>query len=558
MSTVAVMAACGGGGGSSPPPPPPGPNCPSPKASPASTKFSPATLDDVAVFVASSPQKTSATVRSLAGAAAITISGVARYDSVPALPSGALNYAQITQRPIRGATVQLLDAAGNVLATTVSDAQGNYSFNANSGENVRVRVRAELKDTDLANGAWDMTVRDNTASDALYVLDGALSIPTANETRDLLAVSGWNGSGYTTGQRRAAPFAVLDVAYQGLQKVLSAKPDAVLPALQLFWSPNNVTADGDLASGQIGTSFYFFTNGQHKLYLLGQENNDTDEYDAHVVAHEFGHYLQKAVSSDDSLGGPHGGGDRLDMRVAFSEGWGNGWSGVALNNPRYTDSQGQQQGGGFFIDVSNANPAPKGWYSESSVQYLIWSLNADAGIGFTPIYNALAGLRSSKPFTSIYSFAAAAKAAGANAATVNSLWQTQQIFGTDAYGSGETNFGNVSVANPVYHTHSGTTQQYCISGSAGEFNKLGNSAFVRFTTTAGNHTLTLAPVNSTCTTDPDFYLVTSTGSRLEGTGTTTDNETRTFSLPAGEHVISLMDYNMTAGTAQRCFNFTVN
>lgn len=522
MSTVAMVAACGGGGGgssSTPPPPPPG--------------------------------------------SAITISGTARYDSVPAQSSGAgLNYDAITQKPIRGATVQLLDSAGNALATTVTDAQGAYSFDTTSNQALRVRVRAELKDTDPANGMWDMTVRDNTSTpgDALYVLDSAQFTPTASETHNLLAGSGWGGSSYT-GTRAAAPFAVLDVAYQGLQKVLSAAPNVSLPALQLFWSKNNVPSTGDRSQGQIGTSSYVFANNTHRLYLLGTEDVDTDEYDSHVVEHEFGHYLQRALSEDDNIGGSHGRNDRLDMRVAFSEGWGNGWSGIALNDPRYTDSIGsQQQTTGVLMNVNDAPSSNQGWYSEATAQYLVWSLNADASIGFTPIYNALTALRGKKPFTSLYSFGVAMKNSGASSATVDSLWQGQSIFGTDEYGSGETNFSTITVANPVYQTHTaaaGVAQQYCISSTAGTYNKLGNSVFVRFNTTAGNHTLTLVPASATGT-DPDFYVVTSAGTRLQGRSTTTDSESQTFSFPEGEHVAALADFQLTISGVTRCFNFTVN
>ena len=76
--------------------------------------------------------------------------------------------------------------------------------------------------------------------------------------------------------------------------------------------------------------------------MLGKENVDTDEYDASVIAHEWGHYYQSAFSRDDSPGGAHSGGDRLDRRVAFSEGWGNAWSGIALARSNYTDSSGDR------------------------------------------------------------------------------------------------------------------------------------------------------------------------------------------------------------------------
>ena len=56
---------------------------------------------------------------------------------------------------------------------------------------------------------------------------------------DVHAASGWGGSSYT-GTRSAAPFAILDVIYDGVQLVMSAAPSAVFPPLVVYWSPSNV------------------------------------------------------------------------------------------------------------------------------------------------------------------------------------------------------------------------------------------------------------------------------------------------------------------------------
>ena len=45
------------------------------------------------------------------------------------------------------------------------------------------------------------------------------------------------------------------------------------------------------------------------------------------------------------------GGERLDMRVAFSEGWGNAWSGMALATQFYTDSAGTGQQSGSRVHL---------------------------------------------------------------------------------------------------------------------------------------------------------------------------------------------------------------
>jgi hypothetical protein len=113
---------------------------------------------------------------------------------------------------------------------------------------------------------------------------------------------------------------------------------AEFPELSVYWSPTNIGAgngesDAEIALGQIRHQpLPGARQGQgtgYQLYLLGKPDNDTDENDSHVIAHEFGHYLQAAFSRDDSAGGTHEDGDVLDIRVAFSEGWGNGWGPAA-------------------------------------------------------------------------------------------------------------------------------------------------------------------------------------------------------------------------------------
>lgn len=523
MSLVAALAACGGGGGgggdnNAPPPPPPS-----------------------------------------SGPYAIT--GVATYVSVPSSSSGSLNYAASTDKPIRGATVQLLSGSGSVIATTITDTAGAYSVSLPTSQAVTVRVRAEIKRTGTATGDRDIQVIDNTSGNALYVLDSAAFTPTADTTKNVRAASGWGGSSYTA-TRAAAPFSILDTIYSAQAKIESAAPVS-LPTLKVNWSVNNKpTSPFNAASGAITTSFFTVTGGVRSLYLLGAANTDTDEYDTHVVAHEFGHYLQNAISRDDSVGGSHGSGDKLDARVAFSEGWGNGWSGIALGNPVYSDSYGPTQASGFNLDVSQpATGADRGWYSETTAQYLVWSSNAAAG--FTPIYTALTALKSSPAYTTLYSFGTALKAA--TSADITALYASQNIVLADAFGSGETNSGGNAANLPVYKTHAaaaGVAQNYCVraeNDSGNDGNKLGEYVYIRFTVSAGTHALTVTRTSSTnnAATDPDFVLLASTGAETRAEGSTVDMETLSIALPTGTHAIALSDFNL-ANPGTSCFDFKVD
>lgn len=264
------------------------------------------------------------------GATTVTLSGNVTFDSVPNA-TGGLSYGAMSAKPVRGAVVEILDANAAVLASTAADGNGAYAVSVPANTTVNVRVKAQLLQTG-SGASWDVSVRDNTQSEALYAMEsGSFSTGSAAVTRNVHAPSGWNGSSYDS-TRVAGPFAVLDTVYATQTKVLSVAPSTVFPPLRIFWSVNNVPASGNPALGQIGTTYFTSSNAAgaaRAIYVLGKENVDTDEYDSSVVAHEWGHYYQSAFSRDDSPGGSHSLSERLDRRLAFSEGWGNAWSGIA-------------------------------------------------------------------------------------------------------------------------------------------------------------------------------------------------------------------------------------
>lgn len=526
LAAALLISACGGGGGGG---------------------------DDSA----SSPEPTASSSPSPAPNT-VVISGNAQYDSVPAAGSGRLDYAATTSKPIRGAAVEILDADDStVLATTRTDDDGGYSASFATGPtSVIVRVKAQLLRSD--GPSWNVAVRDNTASGALYVLDSdPTSVGSSALTRDLSAASGWGGSGYT-GTRAAAPFAILDAVYTALSYTLTAAPAFDWPALTLNWSVNNRPASGAVSSGAIGTSHYRGTDssGVHQIYILGAANIDTDEYDDHVIVHEWGHYFQAAASRDDSIGGSHGSDDLLDPRVAFSEGWGNAWSGIALGDPVYSDSYGVGQTQGFTLDVSQPPTGSSvGWFGETTAQYLVYTLNGT--YGFTPLYGALhehiAGYDAA---TTLFSLKAGIKAAlpGAGDA-INALFATYRVNGTDEWATGEIYDGGVSDALPVYTTYSalGAAQQRCVTNAAdsdGDHNKLGVHAFFRFEApSARSYTLTL-----TGGTDPDLAIF-RPGFYSEGISAVAGSETLAVSLQTATYVIAVTDYEMSGRV---CLNLTIN
>ena len=462
----------------------------------------------------------------------VTISGKITYDYVPHSPaSGGLDYAQTQVRPARRVTVVFVDGA-NPNITGITDLNGDYSL-AVPADRVGI-IRAMAWSTQAGFPGWNFAVVDNTSNNAPYTLDGApLTSGDVNSVRNLHAPSGWTGSGYGE-QRAAAPFAILDTITTAAAYVIASDPDIVFPPLNIHWSPNNVDsfgADGNPnpATGELGTSFYGAGGTINGIYLLGKEDQDSDEYDEHVVIHEFGHYLEHRFGRAESLGGPHTTGDRLDPRVAFSEGWPTAVSGLALANPAYRDAGGtrQQTATGFNIERPTvfSNPAP-GWYSEQSIWELVYDLVDNAVDGsdtvaypFADVWTALKNaMPASKALPTIFPFWTAIKAARpGDQVVLDQLTSAQSISPVaNDYGTGEANSAGSANVLPVYTpiTLNGPAANLCSTnefgtGFSGAVNKLGSRRFVRFSSAvAGTVTVTVtaSSIPAGEYADPDFLL----------------------------------------------------
>ena len=431
----------------------------------------------------------------------VTLNGEVTFDfvpsNVPQFGRPSYDYDNIEVRPVRGATVEILDSSDEVIATTQTNGLGEYSAIVLAGQDVFVRVKAELIGVGAAS--WDFSVTDNTNGNAMYTMEGSLAAIDANQTRDLHAPADWNFPGYSPG-RRAAPFAVLEAVYMIVDKFVETDPNIQLPPAEFRWSENNSTEQGDFALGQIGSSLYvptgFGNSDGGNIYIVGAENDDTDEYDYHVIVHEWAHYFEDQLSRSDSIGGSHTLGIPLDLRLAFGEGWGNGLSGIVLDDPVYVDVGGQGQMTGFSFDVESDIFSPNGWYNEATVQSIIYDIyDSDpdgvdtVSLGLGPIYEALIApdYVEQRTFTSIYSFLTQLIDDNpADAAGIRGLATDQSIFGTGFEGQGETNDNDNPDVLPVYNTVTvnGPAVRVCSDNSVfgtvtREFNSLGNRSFVQ-------------------------------------------------------------------------------
>jgi hypothetical protein len=449
---------------------------------------------------------------------------------------------------------------------------------------VFVRARAVSRPATPQAASWNLQVRNNTNGNALYVLDGnSFYSCVVNQTRNLRATTGWGGgfAGEYTGTRAAAPFAILDTLYAAARFVIE-QGDAgqQLPALNLnaYWSEDNVPAtlaNGalDVANGLIDTTLYQPAGFDIPagVYVLGAEDNDTDEFDQHVLAHEFQHYLEDALGRTDSVGGDHSLGERLDMRVAFSEGYANAFSAMVLGDTLYRDSGGASQGDDLlYFDVEEDDSLVPGWYSEASVQRIAWDLFDDAdgdgdpvSIDFGLMLDVFRNeLSTGVPQTSLFAFITALKQrAGVPDAAVDNLVQAEGVEGTslginsvemNAYATEETHSGVAQESEylvlPVYDSILVPgTRTVCASSEiqtrdglvVGVYNKLGNRRLLRFNLPDSR----LLDITVSCddvrtcggspAPDPDFVV--------------SRGNVRTYAETVGEETERLQDFPATAG-----------
>jgi hypothetical protein len=459
-----------------------------------------------------------------------------------------LDYAAPVNSPARGVTVRALAAGTNMEITrTVTNGNGDYAMNVTPGANVTVQVVAEmLRAAPTALPHWNFTVRDlpplpdptdpNPPAfppdplPAIHAYTDGVQFTAGSAPHDLLIPSGFNAAGNVTGPRASAPFAILDTIYEAVELVVGANSTVDFPDLVVDWGTSNVPEDGT----------YFTSSGLQHMVLTADVTADTDEFDQHVIAHEFGHYIEYNFSRADNIGGAHGIGDKLDARVAFGEGFGYAFGAIVLNQPVTRDSFVDDSFGcpndqcSSTFNVQSNPPASGGvngnfgcWCSESSVWAILWDVfdnDAEAGdtvaLGFTPIWNVLVGTQRTTPaFTTIFSFITALKLQSpGSAAAIDTLVTAQNINSAtmDAYGSTETNvptpFTNIE-ALPIYSsaiigapTTLRTTNRGGPTNVDSSGNKLGNHRYIRFTSPSTTVTINATSTSPLATRDVDFLV----------------------------------------------------
>lgn len=320
---------------------------------------------------------------------------------------------------VAGVPVDMIDASGAVIASTVSDSEGYYQFeNAPESTEVRVAVKAQLqktRSTPNVGPQYNFAIRDNTSTGdvkKLYQLtSSAITIKAEAESDnklDIRAKVGFDSNGHVIAgsERESAPFSILRIVKSAADKLTSLNPNIEMPALNLYWSPKNIAVWGNKAIGEIGTSHYSGSGLSPGVYVLGKADSDTDEFDKGVIGHEFGHYLQAQLSYSDSPGDSHSYNEYKDASLAYGEGYGTAVGGLLSGSHYYCDTAGEQQLDGDCEDLNAPIGADRanGFYSEETVIKLMYAMGNINGKGFNEFFDAVTKMKTGIHSATIFTF----------------------------------------------------------------------------------------------------------------------------------------------------------
>jgi hypothetical protein len=444
-----------------------------------------------------------------------------------------LDFARPFLSPCRFARVQLLDSGNQILTETHTDEKGVYFFESLSVvQEVKVRVLAET--VALGTQSASIRVQDNTNNDALYAADSDLVNLAEVRVLNMEIPTGYDSTGIQAvgTVRSSAPFACLDGILTGYRFFLSGGLEAdVLPTCLVNWSEQNrpegpalaETQEAALEDGRIGTSS--FQSHTNQLYILGFRQADTDEFDWHIMIHEFGHWVQSNAFRDNSFGGSHSGGELKDPRLAFSEGFGNALGGLALEDAVYKDTT-SMDGFSFSLECNlggQSDPNP-GWFSEATVQTVLFDLfdprRSEGGdsnysdqveLPLSYFISSLSSQSKSPALTTIFSFLSGLVQRGLNSDQSSELTNLlafespQSSFGLNSlneFGVGETHDGSID-SLPLYREVDalidGGAFTLTIPGQPeeGVYNSLEGFRNLKFT--GDGSTITVTAFNSTST-----------------------------------------------------------
>ena len=265
-------------------------------------------------------------------------------------------------RPVRFAEVQVISGSSTVIGSSLTDANGTFSFLVTDSQTRDIYVRC-LSRHPAASGI-PVEVRSSTSSSTTWAMRGPTlnsHPPTQNvNAGTLVAIPGTGGEAFN----------LFDTALRAADYIdyLRGGPVAT-PLLLVTFSSSNPTL-----SSFNGTAVVAARNAG---------------YDDTVILHEIGHYMVYQFSASDNPGGTHHLSDcNQDLRLAFDEGHATYFGNSVRryfnlpNSSTYVRTTGQAGPGNlqFSFDVETQLPfVCYGGSSETTVYTALWDIGDGPG-----------------------------------------------------------------------------------------------------------------------------------------------------------------------------------
>ena len=236
----------------------------------------------------------------------VNVSGTINYENVPLnTTTSTLVTSGITNRPARGVLVKLLDSSSNTVTSTSTDSSGAYTITGASVSTSTFTIVAVAQMVKTTSPTYNFQVVNTVTSGSVGT---AYAVSSSSTTTSSCTTSCTVNVTALDSNRGSGPFSILDVVYTAIQKILTANSTTVFPALNIKWtSSSNTGSFFTTSTSTCGTGV------NNCIVLLGNRSSDSDEFDRHVIAHEFTHYLESALSRSDSIGGSHSSNDTFSF-----------------------------------------------------------------------------------------------------------------------------------------------------------------------------------------------------------------------------------------------------
>jgi hypothetical protein len=301
------------------------------------------------------------------------VSGSFHYEKIPT-DRGILDLKHPVEAPSPGTKVELVGPKGVVLASDVTDENGDYSIaiSLQSATAVYVRALSENQNAKVMEVSKD--IEYSTVTPRFQLTQGQVV------KKDFLAPDVAKD-----GSRIAGAFNILAALTKANLLVRQVFPGASIPSVTIRWSTDYVR----------GT---YFSAQTDSAFINGRREQDSDEFDDSVILHEYGHFVAAKFSHDASPGGEHSLGQRKDPRLAWSEGWANFFASAVLNRSVYVDTLGPDGTSNLTFDLEDTTSrldGEPGYWSELSVASLLWHVfDTNVGhlssdhlrLGFAPVW----------------------------------------------------------------------------------------------------------------------------------------------------------------------------